>query len=107
MGYENINPHKKLFLPYRYKAILPFLRYSWPDCEDVPSPRLWLTPIEKVAMTIKKKVLNPDRIRRIHGGFSFIPHRFLAHGFLAALEQMEISSTVSGARLRPPWALFL
>jgi len=41
-------------------------------------------------MTIKKKILNPDRIRRIHGGFSFIPHRFLADGFLAALHQMEI-----------------
>jgi hypothetical protein len=41
-------------------------------------------------MTIKKKVLNPDRVRRIHGGFSFIPHRFLADGFLAALHQMEI-----------------
>lgn len=41
-------------------------------------------------MTIKKKVLNPDRVRRIHGGFSFIPHRFLADGFLAALLQMEI-----------------
>jgi hypothetical protein len=41
-------------------------------------------------MTIKKKVLNPDRIRRIHGGFSFIPHRFLADGFLAALQQEEI-----------------
>lgn len=41
-------------------------------------------------MTIKKKVLNPDRVRRIHSGFSFIPHRFLADGFLAALHQMEI-----------------
>jgi hypothetical protein len=49
-----------------------------------------VNPIEKMAMTIKKKVLNPDRIRRIHGGFSFIPHRFLADGFLAALHQMEI-----------------
>lgn len=41
-------------------------------------------------MMIKKKILSPDRIRRIHGGFSFIPHRFLADGFLAALHQMEI-----------------
>ncbi len=41
-------------------------------------------------MTIKKKILNPDRIRRINGGFSFIPHRFLSQGFLAALQQKEI-----------------
>ncbi len=47
-------------------------------------------PIEKVAMMIRKKMLNPDRIRRIHGGFSFVPHRFLADGFLAALQQKEI-----------------
>jgi hypothetical protein len=40
-------------------------------------------------MMIKRKVLNPDRIRRIHGGFSFIPHRFLGDGFLASLQQKE------------------
>ena len=39
---------------------------------------------------IKKKILNPDRIRRINGGFSFIPHRFLGDGFLASLQQKEI-----------------
>jgi len=39
---------------------------------------------------IKKKVLNPDRIRRIDGGFSFIPHRFLFDGFLASLNQTEL-----------------
>ncbi len=39
---------------------------------------------------IKKKVLVPSRIRRIEGGFSFIPHRFLTDGFLAALSQREI-----------------
>lgn len=39
---------------------------------------------------IKKKVLNPERIRRIDGGFSFIPHRFLADGFLASLSQKEL-----------------
>ncbi|WP_155318979.1 helix-turn-helix domain-containing protein [Desulfosarcina alkanivorans] len=41
-------------------------------------------------MMIKKKVLNPDRIRRIHGGFSFVPHRFLSQGFLSSLQQKEI-----------------
>ena len=39
---------------------------------------------------IKKKVLEPDRIRHIQGGFSFIPHRFLTDGFLASLSQIEI-----------------
>ena len=39
---------------------------------------------------IKKKVLNPERIRRIDGGFSFIPHRFLFDGFLASLSQKEL-----------------
>ena len=39
---------------------------------------------------IKKKVLEPDRIRHIQGGFSFIPHRFLTDGFLASLSQTEI-----------------
>ncbi len=39
---------------------------------------------------IKKKILNPDRIRCIQGGFSFIPHRFLADGFLASLNPHEL-----------------
>jgi len=39
---------------------------------------------------IKKKILNPDRIRGINGGFSFISHRFLCEGFLAALQQKEL-----------------
>ena len=39
---------------------------------------------------IKKKILNPNRLRYIDGGFSFIPHRFLTDGFLASLSQREI-----------------
>jgi len=39
---------------------------------------------------IKKKVLKPERVRRINGGFSFIPHRFLTDGFLASLDQKEL-----------------
>lgn len=39
---------------------------------------------------IKKKVLNDNRIRRINDGFSFIPHRFLSDGFLAALDQHQL-----------------
>lgn len=39
---------------------------------------------------ISKRILNPGRIRRISGGFSYIPHRFLTGGFLASLDQKEI-----------------
>jgi hypothetical protein len=39
---------------------------------------------------ITKKVLDPNRVRRIDGGFSFIPHRFLTDGFLSSLSQKEI-----------------
>jgi hypothetical protein len=39
---------------------------------------------------IKKKILEPERIRRINGGFSFIPHRFLTDGFLASLDQKQL-----------------
>jgi hypothetical protein len=90
MGYENIKPPKKLYLAYRYRAILPLLRYSWPGCAFFSPPRLWLTLIGKGCMMIMKKILNPDRIRRINGGFSFIPHRFLGDGFLSSLQQKEL-----------------
>jgi hypothetical protein len=39
---------------------------------------------------IKKRVLDKNRIRRINGGFSFIPHRFLTAGFLSALDHNEV-----------------
>jgi hypothetical protein len=38
---------------------------------------------------IKKRILNSKRIRRIQGGFNFIPHRFLTDGFLAALNPKQ------------------
>jgi len=38
---------------------------------------------------IKKRILNSERIRRIDGGFSFIPHRFLTAGFLSALNPQQ------------------
>jgi hypothetical protein len=34
---------------------------------------------------IKKRILDRGRIRRIDGGFAFIPHRFLTDGFLSVL----------------------
>jgi hypothetical protein len=39
---------------------------------------------------VSKKIINPNRVRRIDGGFSFIPHRFLTDGFLSALTQKEL-----------------
>ena len=39
---------------------------------------------------IKKRIVNPRRVRRIEGGFSFIPHRFLTDGFLSSLCQHEL-----------------
>ncbi len=39
---------------------------------------------------IKKRILNRERVRRIEGGFSFIPHRFLTDGFLEDLNQKEL-----------------
>ena len=43
---------------------------------------------------IKKHILNDQRIRRIDGGFSFIPHRFLTDGFLSALNPHQLLSKV-------------
>ena len=39
---------------------------------------------------INKKIIEPNRVRHIDGGFSFIPHRFMTGGFLSSLEQKEI-----------------
>ena len=39
---------------------------------------------------IKKHLLDARRIRRIDGGFSFIPHRFLTDGFLSALDPDQL-----------------
>jgi hypothetical protein len=39
---------------------------------------------------IKKKIISPQRVRRIDGGFSFIPHRFLTDGFLKFISQHEL-----------------
>ena len=39
---------------------------------------------------IKKRVLEPTRVRRVNGSFSFIPHRFLSDGFWASLNQHEL-----------------
>ena len=39
---------------------------------------------------IKKRILDPERVRGIRGGFSFIPHRFLTEGFFSALNADQL-----------------
>jgi hypothetical protein len=90
MGYAIINPHREQQFSYKFGTKMPFLRRWRSDCGLLPPPRLWLNPIPKVVIMIKKKILNPDRIRRITAGFSFIPHRFLGDGFLSSLQQEEL-----------------
>ncbi len=37
-----------------------------------------------------KRVLNPERVRKIDGSFSWIDHRFITGGFLRDLSTLEI-----------------
>ena len=37
-----------------------------------------------------KKILIHERVRKINGGFSYIPTRFLTSGFLESLKQKEL-----------------
>ena len=39
---------------------------------------------------IEKRILCPERVRKIGGGFAFIEHRFLRGGFLADLGHHEL-----------------
>lgn len=39
---------------------------------------------------IRKRVLNGQRVRRIRGGFSFIPHCFVTDGYLDCLGEHEL-----------------
>ena len=39
---------------------------------------------------ISRTPINPDRIRRITGSFSWIDHRLLSDGFLSAMTGEEI-----------------
>ncbi|MDR3555905.1 MAG: hypothetical protein P4L55_14200 [Syntrophobacteraceae bacterium] len=39
---------------------------------------------------IKKKPLNPQRLRTIRGSFSYIEHRFVRDGFFSALSHHEL-----------------
>lgn len=90
MGYATINPHKAPQFFNRFGTKMPFLRRRRSNRGPLPPARLWLKSDTKVVVMIKKKILNPDRIRRITAGFSFIPHRFLGDGFLSSLQQKEL-----------------
>ena len=39
---------------------------------------------------VRKKIINPRRVRSIKGGFSFIPHRFVTDGFMSSLNGSEL-----------------
>ena len=39
---------------------------------------------------IKKTLLCPDRVRKVHGSFAFIEHRFLRDGFFESLAHHEL-----------------
>ena len=39
---------------------------------------------------VRKKILSPNRVRSIKGGFSFIPHRFVTDGFIESLSGAEL-----------------
>lgn len=41
-------------------------------------------------MNIKKQILVTERVRKITGSFSFIPHRFVADGFFSSLTHAEL-----------------
>jgi len=41
-------------------------------------------------LKVTKKLILPDRVRRIQGSFSFIPHRFVSDGFWVSLNQHEL-----------------
>jgi hypothetical protein len=39
---------------------------------------------------VERRLLCPDRIRKINGSFAYIEHRFLRDGFWASLDQYEL-----------------
>lgn len=39
---------------------------------------------------IYKKIIVPHRVRTVSGSFAFVPHRFLADGFLASMTGNEL-----------------
>ena len=67
-------------------------RVSKADSHYLPSnacAQLNRNPFKKGGM-MKKKILQPDRIRKINGSFAFIEHRFLRDGFFETLTPNEL-----------------
>jgi len=46
--------------------------------------------MKRIRSQIGRSPIVGDRIRRINGGFCFVPHRFLQDGFFAGLSQHEL-----------------
>jgi hypothetical protein len=52
--------------------------------------RKWHHPIPEVMAMLLKRLLDPTRVRKIQGSFSWIDHRFITAGFLSDLSTLEI-----------------
>jgi hypothetical protein len=51
---------------------------------------LKIASMQRTRHTIGRSPIIAERVRRIDGGFSFIPHRFLHGGFFASLSRDEL-----------------
>jgi len=51
---------------------------------------LKIAPMENTRHAIGRSPIIAERVRKIDGGFSFIPHRFLHKGFFAGLNREEL-----------------
>ena len=76
---------------YRYKPrhVVIFVDLAGKSWMNFPAEAMAKAKRQGFDM-IKKKIINPQKVRRIDGGFSFIPHRFLTQGFLASLGQTQL-----------------
>jgi hypothetical protein len=90
MVYRTIIMDTKPYFRDSTDTPLSILQCQRPDSAGIPPQGLRLKVKKEERAMIKKKILNLDRVRRIKGGFSFIPHRFLANGFFAALNPHEL-----------------
>ena len=44
----------------------------------------------EIEMKVRKRILVPERVRKINGSFSYIPHTFVTEGFFESLTQEEL-----------------
>jgi hypothetical protein len=56
----------------------------------IPWNVLQIAPMESKRNSIGRSPIRAERVRKIDGGFSFIPHRFLHEGFFASLSRDEL-----------------